>query len=69
MPDVSIQRCIDDGYEVEKVTKDGIPTRYLCINPNTKQKCDTWLYYRGSCRLEATDTQSVPSSGITIKDK
>jgi putative hemolysin len=69
MPDISIQHCLDDGYEVVKVTKDGIPTRYLCINPKTKQKCEAWSYYRGSCRLAATDTQSAPSSGITIKAK
>jgi putative hemolysin len=67
MPNISIKHCLDDGYEVVKVTKDGIPMRYLCINPKTRQKCETWAYYRGSCRLTDSVKQSVPSSGIIIK--
>jgi putative hemolysin len=69
MPNISIQHCLDDGYEVVKVTKDGMPMRYLCVNPQTSQKCETWAYYRGSCQLTDSGNQSVPSSGIRIKSE
>jgi putative hemolysin len=69
MPDISIQHCLDDGYEVVKVTKDGIPARYLCIDPKTKRKCEAWSYYRGSCRLADSDGQTPPASDIKIKGK
>ncbi|MES9854788.1 MAG: hypothetical protein ABW170_23510 [Candidatus Thiodiazotropha sp. L084R] len=69
MPNVSIQHCLDDGYEILKVTQDGIPKNYLCINPVTNKKCETWAYYRGSCQLADTETQKPPEHGITIKAK
>jgi putative hemolysin len=69
MPDVSIKRCLDDGYEVVSVTKGGIPSKYLCIDPKTKRKCESWAYYRGSCQLVGSDKQPDPTTGITIKAK
>lgn len=69
MPDVSIQRCLDDGYKVVEITKGGIPVRYLCTDPETGQKCAAWAYYRGSCRLTGSAAQSAPSNDIRIKSK
>jgi putative hemolysin len=69
MKDISIQHCLDDGYEAVSVMKGGVPARYLCVNPKTKQKCETWAYYRGSCKLADSNKQSSPSSGISIKSK
>ncbi|MDD2759443.1 MAG: hypothetical protein PHH11_04005 [Methylomonas sp.] len=60
LADPSIKKCIDDGYRPISVKQDGITRSYLCINPLSNAKCDSWRYFRGECSL------TVPSSDESI---
>jgi putative hemolysin len=66
-PDVSIQHCVDDGYEVVQVSRNGIPANHLCINPKTNLKCDSWAYYRGDCQLDAGGSKQNPDQGKAVQ--
>ncbi|MEJ2621780.1 MAG: hypothetical protein P8163_16450 [Candidatus Thiodiazotropha sp.] len=68
-PDVSIQPCVDDGYEVVQVNRNGIPENYLCVNPKTNLKCDSWAYYRGECQLDADGAKQSSDQGKAIKQR
>lgn len=50
--DPSVKKCIADGYRSVPVTKDGVVLRYLCIDPVSHKKCDSWHYFRGECTLK-----------------
>ncbi|MES9943039.1 MAG: hypothetical protein ABW104_18265 [Candidatus Thiodiazotropha sp. 6PLUC2] len=67
MPDSSIQFCKDAGFDAVAVTENGIPTKYLCINPKTNKKCDSWAFFRGDCKLDNSDNPSSADQGIKIK--
>ncbi|MCG7984053.1 MAG: hypothetical protein JAY90_15050 [Candidatus Thiodiazotropha lotti] len=69
MPDKSIQHCKEAGFESVVVTENGIPTSYLCINPSTNKKCDSWAFYRGNCRLDNSDAPSSADKAIKIKQQ
>lgn len=45
-------RCINDGYQLEPVVKNGVIVQYLCINPQTGLKCEEWRYFRNECSLK-----------------
>lgn len=51
LADPSIKKCIADGYQTEPVQQNGIVHSYLCINPLSNEKCDSWRYFRGECKL------------------
>jgi putative hemolysin len=69
LADASVQRCIDDGYTAAPVLRDGIPSSYLCINSETRKKCDSWAYYRGECQLKGSGLSSPSQEqGIKIKE-
>ncbi len=67
--DVSVQRCIDDGYTAAPVLRDGIPGSYLCIDSETQKKCDSWAYYRGECQLKGSGLNELSQEQQDIKIK
>ena len=54
MPDPSVALCLQYGHQLAPVRKAGIVQSYLCINPKTGLKCDSWAYYRDECDLGPT---------------
>jgi putative hemolysin len=53
MPNPASKKCLEDGYTLEIVkSPEGVPTYGLCINPDTKRKCEEWKYFRGECLLD-----------------
>lgn len=69
MPDKSVQHCKEAGFDITAITENGIPTSYLCINPSTNKKCDSWAFYRGECQLDNSDNPSQVEQGIKIKQQ
>ena len=55
--DPSLALCARRGYRLVPMRQGGLVQSYLCINPETGLKCDSWAYYRGDCNLE----RSTPS--------
>ena len=52
LPDVSVRRCVDDGFDLIAVyNASGVPERYLCVDRQSGRKCESWAYYRGECVL------------------
>lgn len=51
MANPAAQKCLDDGYMLEPILTNGIPTGHFCINPDNGKRCEVWDYYRGECRL------------------
>ena len=52
LPDVSVRKCIDDGFELVAVyNESGVPERYVCVDRQNGRKCESWAYYRGECAL------------------
>jgi putative hemolysin len=45
-------KCLTDGFQLEPVLKNGVPSGSLCKNPGTGKKCEVWKYYRQECRLD-----------------
>ena len=45
-------RCVDDGYKLEPVIKNGVTVEYICVNPETGPKCEVWRYFRDECSLK-----------------
>ena len=60
MPDPSVALCLENGRQLAPMRKAGIVQSYLCINPETGLKCDSWAYYRGECSLERPQPQQKP---------
>ncbi len=46
-------RCINDGYKLEPVIKNGVTVEYMCVDPNTGVKCEVWRYFRKECSLNS----------------
>ncbi|MBF0574293.1 MAG: DUF333 domain-containing protein [Desulfamplus sp.] len=44
-------RCVNDGYKLEPVIKNGVTVEYICINPETGLECEIWRYFRKECQL------------------
>ena len=51
LPNPAARKCINDGFVLKPVLENGIPVKYLCINPETGLKCDVWDYFRNECTL------------------
>jgi len=51
----AVKKCLEDGYVVEPVMKNGVPVDHRCINPRTGLECGVWEYYRNDCTLSAGD--------------
>lgn len=47
----AVEKCLEDGFELEPEVKNGVPLGYRCVNPKTTESCEVWQYYRGECRL------------------
>ncbi|MGD9730668.1 MAG: DUF333 domain-containing protein [Desulfamplus sp.] len=45
-------RCINDGYKLEPVIKNGVTVEYMCVDPNTGVKWEVWKYFRKECSLK-----------------
>ncbi|MCY3639606.1 MAG: hypothetical protein OXH37_01165 [Gammaproteobacteria bacterium] len=44
-------KCLDDGFRLETVHRNGIPVYALCIDHASQSKCESWAYFRGECPL------------------
>ena len=44
-------KCAKDGYKVQAILVNGIPTDSVCINPSNGRRCNAWAYFRGKCSL------------------
>ena len=44
-------KCINDGYELVPVIKNGVSVQSFCVNPENGKKCEVWKYFRNECRL------------------
>lgn len=51
LADPSLKKCLDDGYKLIPIKQDGIVRSYMCVNPLTNLKCDSWLYFHNKCSL------------------
>ena len=60
VPDPSVALCLENGHQLAPMRKAGIIQSYLCINPETGLKCDSWAYYRGECSSERQQPQRKP---------
>lgn len=47
----AVIKCIDDGFKVEPINKNGITRDHVCINPKNGKRCGAWPYFRGECTL------------------
>jgi len=45
-------KCVNDGFVLESVMKNGVPIDHICKNPKNGKKCKAWKYFRGECRLK-----------------
>ena len=50
--DPAARKCVNDGYILKPVLKNGVPVKHLCINPETGLQCDVWEYFREECSLK-----------------
>ena len=48
-------RCIDDGYQLKPVVKNGIQVGNMCVDLITGKQCEVWDYYHELCRLSKED--------------
>ncbi len=67
LADPSIAKCQSDGYQVQPVLSGGVVSRYLCINPQSKRKCDSWQYFRGECRLDSEPQPTMTETDLKLK--
>ena len=51
VPNPAARKCLDDGYRLVAVKKDGVPRWYFCIDPESGKKCEVWAYFRRQCHL------------------
>jgi len=71
LPDVSVQKCVDDGFELVAIyNASGVPERYVCVDRHSGRKCESWAYYRGECVLGAKwdtmpDSSPAPRKSAT----
>ncbi len=52
------EHCVEAGYRLDFIRKQGIPVDALCINDKTGAKCETWAFFRGECVLDAAPRRS-----------
>ena len=45
-------KCIEQGYRVEYLWRDGVPVRSLCVNDRTGSNCEAWAWFREECSLD-----------------
>jgi putative hemolysin len=51
MPNPSVKKCLEDGYQIEHILTHGIPTGSYCVDAQSGKKCEAWAYFHGECRL------------------
>lgn len=44
-------KCVNNGFILQPIIENGVPSQYLCINPGSGLKCEVWAYFRGECSL------------------
>lgn len=48
-------KCLQDGYTWEPIMSSiGVPSGGVCIDKNTKNKCEEWSYFHGECYFDKT---------------
>jgi putative hemolysin len=48
-------KCLQDGYTWKAIKSPlGVPTGGLCINQETRSKCEEWAYFHGKCQFNKT---------------
>lgn len=45
-------KCINDGFVLKPIQKNGVPSHHICENPENGKKCEVWKYFRGECNLK-----------------
>ncbi len=45
-------KCVNDGYKLVPVIKNGVPVESFCVNPENGKECEVWKYFRGECVLD-----------------
>jgi putative hemolysin len=49
------EKCLRDGYTWEPImSSQGVPTGGVCIDKDTKSKCEEWSYFRDECYFDET---------------
>ena len=56
MPNPSVKKCLEDGYQIEDILTNGIPRGSYCVDAQSGKKCEVWAYFRGECRLPPAST-------------
>lgn len=44
-------KCLDDGFRLVPVHRNGVPVYAHCIDDASQSKCESWAYFRGECPL------------------
>jgi len=48
-------KCLQDGYAWEPIMSSiGVPSGGVCMDKNTKSKCEEWSYFHGECYFDKT---------------
>ena len=45
-------KCLNDGFVLVPVKKDGSTRFHICENPENGKKCEVWKYFKGECHLK-----------------
>lgn len=51
MANPAARACVEAGYRLEPVVRNGVPVSELCINDRNSAVCDSWAYFRRECLL------------------
>lgn len=51
LPNPADVKCVEEGYQIEKVLTHGVPTSSYCVDEKSGQQCEAWAYFRGECQL------------------
>jgi putative hemolysin len=46
------EKCLQDGYTWKPIiSSQGVPTSGVCMDKNTRSKCEEWSYFHGECHF------------------
>ncbi|SLM31769.1 exported hypothetical protein [Desulfamplus magnetovallimortis] len=52
MANPAAKKCVEDGYELKPIIKNGVTVGHMCIDPETNRSCEVWSYFRKECFIE-----------------
>lgn len=61
LPNPAAVKCVDDGFRLEPVIKNGVTVGYHCVDPKTGRECEVWDYFRGDCDFSSDEKVSGES--------